>query len=87
MTEPRYVDSMDGTTACEECGVVVKFRQAHTRFHSILNGHAWALSVLKIAHIADHVHNKYEVTERIDSRHFDSWTNEALDEVLGEKKP
>jgi hypothetical protein len=67
---------------CEDCGVLVTNEKAHTRFHSILSGHAWSLAVLKTAHIADHVHDQYNVVERIDSRKFDSWSADALAEVM-----
>lgn len=79
----RYTES-NGVLVCEDCGAVVAVREAHDRFHSILGGHAWALAVLKTAHIAAHVHDKYDVPERIDSKRFDSWTNDALAEVMAE---
>lgn len=69
---------------CPDCGLVVGDPVVHARFHSILGGHAWALAVLKTAHLAAHVHDKYEAVERIDSRKFDSWTNDAFEEVTGE---
>lgn len=83
MTEPRYKD-IDGATVCEDCGSVIAVREAHTRFHSILSAHAWALAVLKTSHIAAHVHELYDVVERIDSRKFDSWSSEALAEVIAD---
>ena len=47
----RYLptDRGDGWL-CEDCGVLVLDKTAHTRFHSILSGHAWALAVLKTHH-------------------------------------
>ena len=57
---------------------------AHNRFHSILSSWAWALAVLKTAHIAAHVHDQYDVVERIDSRKFDNWSVDALAEVTAE---
>ena len=81
MTGPRYKD-VAGVDVCEDCGVAVFIREAHTRFHSILSGHAWALAVLKTSHIAAHVHDKYEAVERIDSKTFDSWSGDALAEVM-----
>jgi hypothetical protein len=42
----------------------------------------WSLAVLKTSHIAAHVHDKYDVPERIDSRRFDSWSGDALAEVI-----
>jgi len=31
-----------------------------------------------------HVHDRYEVVERIDSKKFDNWSADALAEVVGE---
>lgn len=83
-TEPRY----GGFTAngivyqhCLDCGAVVVDAEVHNRFHSILGSHAWALAVLETAHIAEHVHAKYDVVERIDSKKFDNWSADALAEV------
>jgi hypothetical protein len=67
---------------CMECGALVGNVEEHERFHSILSGHAWALAVIKTSHIAAHVHDKYDVPERIDSKTFDSFTGEALAEVM-----
>ena len=86
MAEPRYKVT-DGVTVCEDCGVVVAIREAHTRFHSILSGHAWALAILKTSHIAAHVHDRYDAVDRIDSKRFDSWTNDALAEVIARQVP
>jgi hypothetical protein len=69
---------------CLDCGAPVLDEQAHTRFHSILGGHAWALAVLKTAHLASHIHDHFDVVERIDSRQFDSWSAEALAEVVAQ---
>ena len=88
--EPRYSFLPDGVVAihsiqrCLDCGALLLAEDvpAHTRFHSILSGHAWALAVLKTSHIAAHVHGKYDVVERIDSRKFDSWSSDALAEVM-----
>ena len=82
MSEPRYEPRYDGNLVCLDCGVIVAEEPAHTRFHSILSGHAWALAVLKTAHISASVHDRYEVAERISGNRFDSWTNDALAEVL-----
>jgi hypothetical protein len=90
MTEPRYETAYEqlqrtGRThsvICMDCGVFVMDTDVHDRFHSILSGHAWALAVLKTTHIAAHVHDRYDAVERIDSKKFDSWTNDALAEVL-----
>ena len=70
---------------CEDCGALVMDNAAwaHTRFHSILSGHAWALAVLKTAHIGAHVHDRYDVPERIDSKRFDNWSGDAFKEVTG----
>lgn len=81
--EPRYKE-MDGATVCEDCGVVVVVIEAHTRFHSISSSWAWALAVLKTAHVAAHIHDKYDIVERIDSRKFDNWSADALAEVVKE---
>lgn len=83
---PRY-DRFRGlgpASVCLDCGCLVMDQRAHTRFHSILGSHAWALAVLKTAHLAPHVHDKYDVVERIDSRRFDNWSAEALAEVMEE---
>ena len=78
---PRYQET-DGVTVCEDCGAVVAITEAHTRFHSILSGHAWSLAVLKNSHITARVHDRYDVPQRIDSKTFDSWSSEALAEIL-----
>lgn len=82
---PRYTEISKGIKGCLDCGNVVFSEAAHTRFHSILSGHAWSLAVLKTSHIAAHVHDKYDVVERIDSRKFDSWSADALAEVIADK--
>jgi hypothetical protein len=89
--EPRYTPfgpvaafAKDRAVTCQDCGSVVTDQAAHTRFHSILSGHAWALAVLKNAHLAAHVHDKYNVVEKINSRTFDSWSGDALAEVIRE---
>jgi hypothetical protein len=83
MTGPRYKEE-DGVTVCEDCGVVVAIREAHTRYHSIESSWAWMLAVLKTAHVAHHIHDQYDVVERIDSRKFDNWSADALAEVIGD---
>ena len=91
MTEPRYETAYElgqrightDSVVCADCGAFVMDVAAHTRFHSILSAHAWALAVLKVTHIAAHVHDKYEAYDKIDSKQFDSWTNDALAEVTG----
>ena len=95
MAGPRYETAHElgqrightDSVVCADCGVFVMDVAAHNRFHSILSGHAWALAVLKVAHIAAHVHDKYEAYDKIDSKRFDSWTNDALAEVTGEMTP
>jgi hypothetical protein len=82
MAEPRYTDPQPVVAACEDCGAAVTNRDAHTRFHSILSGHAWALAVLKNTHLSPWVHDRYEAVAKIDSKRFDSWTNDALAEVI-----
>jgi hypothetical protein len=62
-------------------------KAAHTRFHSILSGHAWSLAVLKTSHVAGHVHDRYDTVERIDSKKFDSWSADALAEVIEGLEP
>lgn len=69
---------------CEDCGLAVIDQKAHTRFHSILSGHAWALAILLTSHIGPNVHDKYDVKERVDRRKFDSWSADALAEVIAE---
>ena len=83
MTGPRYKVT-DGVTVCEDCGGVVAITEAHTRFHSILGAHAWALAVLKNSHIAAHAHDRYDVVEKINRKKFDSWSGDALAEVIAE---
>ena len=78
---PRYKVT-DGVTVCEDCGVVVAITRAHTRFHSILSGHAWMLAILKTSHVGPKVHDRYDVFERADRRTFDSWSGDALAEVI-----
>lgn len=87
MSEPRYKPSDVSCVElleCEDCGVAVVNQVAHTRFHSILASHAWALAVLKTSHIASHVHEKYDVVERIDSKKFDNWSSDALNQIIEE---
>jgi hypothetical protein len=78
---PRYTVT-DGVTVCEDCGVVVAITSAHTRFHSILSSHAWTLAILKTSHVSQGVHDRYDAVERIDSKRFDSWSADALAEVI-----
>ena len=66
MTEPRYEEE-DGILACLDCGAIVVDREVHTRFHSILSGHAWALAVLETSHIAAHVHDRYDASRGSDA--------------------
>ena len=84
MAEPRYETAYEllGSVVCADCGAFVLDVAAHTRFHSILGAHAWALAVLKTSHLAAHVHDKYDVAERIDSRTSGSWSADALAEVI-----
>lgn len=83
MSNVRY-GPYDGGAAlcCLDCGSVVLDQAAHTRFHSILAGHAWALAVLRTSHIAAHIHDRYDVIERMDRKKFDSWSAEAFAEVV-----
>jgi len=90
--EPRYETAYElgqrightDSVVCPDCGVFVMDKKAHTRFHSILSAHAWALAVLKNRHISGEVHGRYDVVERIDSKKFDNWSADALAEVIGE---
>ena len=83
MAGPRYttVDgdsvSIYGMERCLDCGSLIYTpdKAAHTRFHSILSAHAWTLAILKNRAPAD-------VQERIDSKRFDSWSADALAEVV-----
>jgi hypothetical protein len=81
-TGPRYRKT-GGTTVCEDCGVVVAIREAHTRYHAIESSWAWTLAVLKTSHIAAHVHDRYDTVQRIDARKFDNWSADAFAEVTG----
>ena len=92
MTESRYETASEqlrrightDSVVCADCGAFVMDVAAHNRFHSILSGHAWALAVLKTAHVAAHIHDLYDVVERIDSKQFDSWSADALSEVVAD---
>jgi hypothetical protein len=79
---PRYEPHAGADLTCLDCGAIVADKTAHTRFHSILSGHAWSLAVLKTAHLGANVHDRYDVPKRIDSKKFDSWTNDALADVI-----
>ena len=91
MSGPRYETAYElgqrightDSVVCTDCGAFVLDVTAHTRFHSILSGHAWALAILKTSHIGPHVHDRYDVAERIDRKKFDSWSSDALAEVTG----
>lgn len=81
-SEPRYAITDSGIDYCQDCGVAVVDRTAHTRFHSILASHGWVLAVLKNTHLAARVHDRYDAVERIDSKRFDNWSSDALAEVM-----
>jgi len=88
-SEPRYAPippdfDIGSVWRCLDCGSMglAEDQPAHTRFHSILSSHAWALAVLKNRHIGAHVHDRYDVVERISSRKFDNWSADALAEVI-----
>lgn len=90
MSAPMYerigmVANLGDVHRCE-CGALVLYvdQPVHNRFHSILSSHAWVLAVLKTSHIAAHVHDRYDAVERIDSRHFDNWSTDALAEVVAQ---
>lgn len=78
------MQASENAVICLDCGAAVTDQAAHTRFHSILGGQAWALAVLKTAHIGPAVHDKFDVVERIDSKKFDSWSADVLAEVIAE---
>lgn len=87
--EPRYAPmpmhfAIGSVWRCLDCGSMglAEDQPAHTRFHSILSGHAWTLAVLKASHLAAYTHDKYDVVKRIDSRKFDNWSADALAEVV-----
>ena len=90
--EPRYETAYElgqrtghtDSVVCADCGVFVMDKTAHTRFHSILSAHAWMLAVLKTAHLTSHLHDQYDVAERFDSKTFDSWSGDALAEVIAD---
>jgi hypothetical protein len=68
-TGPRYVNtSVPPGLLCEDCGVMIGSQEAHTRFHGIMSSWALALAILRTSHIAAHVHDKYDVDERIMAR-------------------
>lgn len=73
----RYSQDSIGIVSCEDCGVVVTDEHVHTRLHSIMAAQSWALAVLQTGHIAAHVHNKYEMVDRINSKRFDSRSSDA----------
>ena len=77
MAKPRYTAPRPVVASCQDCGVAVTDRATHTRFHSILSAQAWALGVLKS-------HAPAGVRKRIDSKRFDSWSADALAEVIAE---
>ena len=80
MAEVRYKLSEEGL-ACLDCGSFIADQAAHTRFHSILSGHAWALAILQNSHIGPEAHARFDVRERIGRKKFDSWSADALAEV------
>jgi hypothetical protein len=83
LTIRQFADGKQVTVQrCLDCGALVLDVETHNRFHSILSSHAWALAVLKTAHIAAHVHDRFEVPDRINSRRFDNWSADALAEVI-----
>jgi hypothetical protein len=86
ITFTPYQPARDGgphvTTVCDGCGALVVDRATHARFHSVLSSHAWALAVLKTAHLAARVHDQWEVVPKIDSKHFDNWSAGAFAEVV-----
>lgn len=84
VSEPRYARTDDGTAYCEDCGLAVVEKRAHTRFHSILASHGWTLAVLQNTHLSATTHERYDAVERIKRRTFDNWSAAALAEVMAE---
>jgi hypothetical protein len=90
MTGPRYETAYElgqrtghaDSVVCTDCGAFVMDVAAHTRFHSIMSSWAWTLAILKTSHVGPKVHDRYDVVERIDRRKFDSWSGDALAEVI-----
>ena len=88
--DPRYrwigpVESAPLLEVCEDCGCVISTndRAAHTRFHAILSDHGRAAAMLMVAHVAPHVHDKYDVKDRFDAkRNENNWSSEAFEEVV-----
>lgn len=73
-----------GLLTCLDCGALVNDEAAHTRFHSILGSHGWALAVLQTAHLSPRTHDRYDVPQRIRSKHFDNWSADAFAEVVAD---
>lgn len=65
---------------CTDCGVVVASKIAHDRLHSVMSSWAWLLAVLKTSHAAAHLHDQYNVIERIDSKTFEPAVHENVDD-------
>jgi hypothetical protein len=75
---------------CEDCGAWVggvaaisDGREAHDRFHAILNDHAKAIAVLVNAHLSERTHARYDVRERVGDNP-NNWFAEALAEVVAD---
>lgn len=43
---------------------------------------AWLLAILKTSHVSHAVHERYDVAMRESRRKFDSWSADALAEVI-----
>jgi hypothetical protein len=63
--------------------VAVYDKEAHTRFHSILGGHGFAIAILTVAHLSGNIHDKYEAYDKIRAMKFDNWSADAFAEVTG----
>jgi hypothetical protein len=61
----RYRWEEHGLRVCQDCGALVGERESHDRFHAILNEHALLLALLKVSHLAAHVHDRYDIDERL----------------------
>lgn len=72
------------TDSCTDCGALVTDWAVHARFHSILDAHGHALAIIQSAHLTALTHDRYDVVERIGERKSDSWSADALAEVIAD---
>lgn len=75
---------------CSDCGAIVANKRTHDRFHAIGNHQAKAIGVLVVSHIAEHVHDRYDVRERIGDNPA-AWVGHAelarFAEEIGDAEP